>query len=160
MRPTECPFTLRQLSDALARGKFKITALQLYDKYGLDAPDSALGWIVDDDGQQMTVAIFDAADPHFQVHWMDCNGAGRAWHVGFDGTVQQTIDEEGAWADEVIAPLGTLTELAKKVLGWETLEVRGMDSLDFHDTSVSAVRSLLITVYELGFRDARKQEGE
>lgn len=43
-----------------------------------------------------------------------------------------------------------LTEIARKYLFIDTLEVRKMDSLDFHDVAVWCVRDALKAAYEAG----------
>jgi hypothetical protein len=42
------------------------------------------------------------------------------------------------------------TEIAQKHLSIETLEIRGSDSLDFHDVSAWAVRKALAAAYDAG----------
>ena len=45
-----------------------------------------------------------------------------------------------------------IDKLAALYLGVETLEVRGRDSLDFHDLSVTSIRRALEEAYEAGRR--------
>ncbi len=49
-----------------------------------------------------------------------------------------------------------LEDIAKKHFHVETLETRHSDSLDFHDTSVWAMRLALEEAYLLGVTDAQK----
>ena len=43
-----------------------------------------------------------------------------------------------------------LTEIAKKNLNLETLETRGSDDLDFHDTAVWAIKNALRDAFIAG----------
>jgi len=43
-----------------------------------------------------------------------------------------------------------LEQIAKTILGLETLETRNSDSLDFHEMSVWQLKSALKTAYALG----------
>lgn len=44
----------------------------------------------------------------------------------------------------------TLTKVAKEILGLETLETRGQDSLDFHDLAVWNIQQALVEAYNCG----------
>ena len=44
----------------------------------------------------------------------------------------------------------TITEIAKEVLGMQTLEPQRRDRLDFHDLSVSSIKAALEKAYEAG----------
>ena len=46
----------------------------------------------------------------------------------------------------------TITDIAAKVLGLETLETRNSDSLDFHEVATWQVREALTKAYEAGAR--------
>jgi hypothetical protein len=46
-------------------------------------------------------------------------------------------------------------KIAKRHLRIDTLEVRGRDSLDFHDVSVQCIRDALEAAYKAGFEAAR-----
>ncbi len=48
-----------------------------------------------------------------------------------------------------------LNTIAREALGLETLETRGRDSLDFHDTAVWCVKEALERAYEAGRQSAR-----
>lgn len=43
-----------------------------------------------------------------------------------------------------------LLEIAREVLGLETLETRKMDSLDFHENAVWSIKEALEKAYEAG----------
>lgn len=43
-----------------------------------------------------------------------------------------------------------LEDVARKLLGIETLEARGMDRLDFHEVSVWSLKEALKEAYDLG----------
>jgi hypothetical protein len=58
--------------------------------------------------------------------------------------------EQGDATDEV------LRQIAASVLEIETLEVRGSDSLDFHEVNVAAVREALAAAYEAGRGSAER----
>jgi len=45
---------------------------------------------------------------------------------------------------------GIIEDIAKKELGIQTLEIRRMDSLDFHDVAVWQVRAALEAAYRAG----------
>lgn len=45
------------------------------------------------------------------------------------------------------------TQIAREELGIETLAVRGLDSLDFHDVYVAAVRKALDRAFQAGHRE-------
>jgi len=45
-----------------------------------------------------------------------------------------------------------LTEIAKKHLNLETLEIRNSDSLDFHDVAVWSLKEALQEAYEAGVK--------
>jgi len=47
-----------------------------------------------------------------------------------------------------------LETIAKEHLGVETLEVRGLDRLDFHDVGVVGIRKALEAAFELGKKKA------
>lgn len=47
-----------------------------------------------------------------------------------------------------------VAELARKLLGFKTLETRNMDSLDFRDCAVWSVREALEQAYDAGRRAA------
>ena len=49
-----------------------------------------------------------------------------------------------------------IAEIAKRVLGLETLEARESDALDFHELAVWTVKRALEEAYEAGRRDAGK----
>ena len=49
-----------------------------------------------------------------------------------------------------------LRQIAATVLGIETLEVRGSDSLDFKEVNVTSVREALAAAYEAGRKSAEK----
>ncbi len=42
------------------------------------------------------------------------------------------------------------TKIAKEILNLETLEIRNMDSLDFHDLSVWEIREVIEAAYNAG----------
>ena len=44
----------------------------------------------------------------------------------------------------------TIDEIAREILGLETLETRRSDSLDFHDMGVWSIRKALETAYKAG----------
>lgn len=44
----------------------------------------------------------------------------------------------------------TIDEIAREILGLETLETRHSDSLDFHDMGVWSIRKALETAYKAG----------
>ena len=48
-----------------------------------------------------------------------------------------------------------LTQIAQKHCFVETLEVRGSDSLDFHDIGVAGLKAALEEAYEAGRRESR-----
>jgi hypothetical protein len=58
--------------------------------------------------------------------------------------------EQGDATDEV------LQQIAASVLGIETLEVRGSDSLDFHEVNVVSLREALAAAYEGGRRSSER----
>ena len=58
--------------------------------------------------------------------------------------------EQGDPTDEV------LRQIAATVLGIETLDVRGSDSLDFHEVNVTTLREALTAAYEAGRKSAEK----
>jgi translation initiation factor 2 alpha subunit (eIF-2alpha) len=43
-----------------------------------------------------------------------------------------------------------INEIANNVLDIDTLEVQGMDDLDFHDLDVESIKKALIAAYEAG----------
>ncbi len=47
------------------------------------------------------------------------------------------------------------TEVAQEMLDIETLEVRNLDRLDFHDVGVASLKAALIKMYELGQQSAK-----
>lgn len=52
-------------------------------------------------------------------------------------------------------PTPTLEQLARDVLGIDSLDEQGRDSLDFHEVSVVAVRAALAAAYLAGKESAR-----
>lgn len=50
------------------------------------------------------------------------------------------------------------SQVAQEVLGIETLEVRNLDRLDFHDVGVAGLKAALIKMYELGQKSAMKKK--
>jgi hypothetical protein len=50
----------------------------------------------------------------------------------------------------------TLASIARRLLGFETLESRGSDSLDFREVGVERVAEALEAAYQAGFRAARE----
>jgi hypothetical protein len=58
-------------------------------------------------------------------------------------------------------PIATQNEvlltIAKQVLGFETLETRNSDQLDFHDVAVWQIREALEQAYAAGARATAKQ---
>lgn len=50
-----------------------------------------------------------------------------------------------------------IADIAERILGFETLETRNRDCLDFHEVSCSAVRAALAEAYLAGMFDGRKQ---
>jgi hypothetical protein len=50
----------------------------------------------------------------------------------------------------------TIDQIAKDVLGIETLETRNSDSLDFHDLAVWKIREALAAAYAAGMINGRK----
>lgn len=51
-----------------------------------------------------------------------------------------------------------ITEIARKVLGLETLEPRGSDRLDFHELSVWQIRKALEAAYRAGWQEAARPQ--
>jgi len=49
-----------------------------------------------------------------------------------------------------------IAEIAEKHLGVETLETRGLDSLDFYDLGVVSIKDALIAAFEAGRESATK----
>ena len=52
-----------------------------------------------------------------------------------------------------MAPDSTLEEIARKVLGVETLTTRNSDGLDFHELAVWNIQAALQAAFEAGARD-------
>lgn len=52
--------------------------------------------------------------------------------------------------NKVEKALATVQEKVRNRLGFETLETRNRDSLDFHDVSVSAIRDIIKMAFEAG----------
>jgi hypothetical protein len=50
----------------------------------------------------------------------------------------------------------TLTQIAKKQLGIETLEVRNSDRLDFYDVGVMQLKEALLAAYMMGCEAGKK----
>lgn len=50
----------------------------------------------------------------------------------------------------------TILEIARMVLCVKTLEVRNLDSLDFHDLNVVRIREALEEAYDAGYEAGRK----
>ena len=48
----------------------------------------------------------------------------------------------------------TIDRIARDILGIQTLEYRGRDSLDFHDVSVGSVQDALAAAYQAGQKAA------
>lgn len=44
----------------------------------------------------------------------------------------------------------TLDQIARQILGLETLETRSSDRLDFHDLNVASIKAALLAAYQAG----------
>jgi hypothetical protein len=53
-----------------------------------------------------------------------------------------------------------LAHIAREYLHIETLEIRGSDSLDFHDVSVWSVKAALQAAYQLGRAASTRTKGD
>lgn len=47
--------------------------------------------------------------------------------------------------------VAALTERVRQYLGWETLETRNSDRLDFHDTSAASITKIINMAFEAGY---------
>ena len=87
--------------------------------------------------------------------------------VTTDATPATTVETDVAAAEQALAEkhiqaameaneLALLETIARRHLGFETLETRMSDSLDFHDVSVWCIRNALTAAYEAGLQAAKK----
>lgn len=51
----------------------------------------------------------------------------------------------------------TIDDIARRLLGIETLETRSSDALDFHDLAIWNIRKALEAAYDAGTQAARAQ---